>query len=224
MMRRVYTACLLLCTFFASSQLAIKLTPLTVFRNMKYTLHGEYLLPESITGKYSISVALGWSPNLFPKSSGLDSDKKGNYYYTINFNKSNAGFAIDPELRWYFKKPMQRYFLGVYSSFRTSTSVIEEYLNKDTSNTYFNPTLGYQNLSTLISVFGIQMGYQKVFGPDNRFILDTYIGFGNKITNRNYDRGYQLSGPGYKSNIVSGIALRGNVSIGFLLIKPSKPL
>ena len=217
-MKKLFLLLTILCvSAAASAQLAIKYTPLVFLRNMKYTVHAEYLIPNTPR----ISVALGFSKNLVPKSSGLDS-LAGGTYFQQNLNNSKAGFSIDPEVRMYTRKNMEGLYFGLYSSQRFSSSELEEfndYLMNPVDSTYYyaNPTGGVQKLNTRVSVYGAQIGYQKFLGADDRFIFDFYAGGGTKITSRKYKEGNSLLTGGYTNSVKSGIALRLNFSIGFLL-------
>ena len=211
--------CITLAATASYAQLAIKLTPMTLPRNMKFTGHVEYLIP----GTPNVSVAIGVSPNLFPKSSGLE-DQAGGLYYDIDMDNSKAGFSIDPEVRYYFNKPMEGMYGGFYSSQRFSSATLNEYQDylldpADSTYYYANPTGGTQGLKTHVGVYGFQLGYQKWLGQDDRIIFDFYVGGGTAITTRTYDMGENLGGPGFETEITQRIALRGNVSIGVLLFK-----
>jgi hypothetical protein len=204
-------------TLSASAQFAIKYTPIVFFRNMKYTVHAEYMIPNSPR----ISVALGFSQNLIPKSSGLDNNGGGTYFQQ-NLDNSNAGFSLDPEVRIYTRKNMEGFYFGLYSSQRFSSSQLDEYTDylmdpADSTYYYANPTGGFQNLNTRVSIYGAQIGYQKFQGKDDRFIIDVYAGGGTKITSRKYTDGNSLLAGGYVNEVKNGIALRLNFSIGFLL-------
>ena len=206
-------------TLSASAQFAIKYTPIVFFRNMKYTVHAEYMIPNSPR----ISVALGFSQNLIPKSSGLDNNGGGTYFQQ-NLDNSNAGFSLDPEVRIYTRKNMEGFYFGLYSSQRFSSSQLDEYTDylmdpADSTYYYANPTGGFQNLNTRVSIYGAQIGYQKFQGKDDRFIIDVYAGGGTKITSRKYTDGNSLLAGGYVNEVKNGIALRLNFSIGFLLSK-----
>ena len=210
---------IVLFTLSASAQFAIKYTPLVFLRNMKYTVHAEYMIPNSPR----ISVALGFSQNLFPKSSGLDS-KAGGTYFQQNLNKSNAGISLDPEVRIYTRKNMEGFYFGLYSSQRFSSSQLDEYTDyimnpADSTYYYENPTGGFQDLNTRVSIYGAQIGYQKFQGKNDRFIIDVYAGGGTKITSRRYTNGNSMLVGGYQNGVKNGIALRLNFSIGFLLSK-----
>lgn len=210
---------IVLVSFAASAQLAIKYTPLVFFRNMKYTVHAEYLIPKSPR----ISIALGFSQNLLPKSSGLE-NMGGGTYFQQNLDNSNAGFSLDPEVRMYTRKNMEGLYFGLYSSQRFSSNQLDEFTDYfmdpvDSTYYYANPTGGFQNLNTRVSVYGVQIGYQKIQGADDRFILDVYAGGGTKITSRKYTDGNSMLAGGFTNSVGSGVALRLNFSIGFLLSK-----
>ena len=208
---------IVLASFASSAQFAIKYTPIVFFRNMKYTVHAEYMIPNSPR----ISVALGFSQNLIPKSSGLVNSAGGTYFQQ-NLDNSNAGFSLDPEVRMYTRKNMEGFYFGLYSSQRFSSSQLDEYTDylmdpADSTYYYANPTGGFQNLNTRVSIYGAQIGYQKFQGKDDRFIIDVYAGGGTKITSRKYTDGNSLLAGGYVNEVKNGIALRLNFSIGFLL-------
>lgn len=210
---------IVLASFAASAQFAIKYTPIVFLRNMKYTVHAEYMIPNSPR----ISVALGFSQNLIPKSSGID-NYSGGTYFQQNLNNSNAGISLDPEVRIYTRKNMEGLYFGLYSSQRFSSSSLDEYndyLMDPVDSTYYyaNPTGGVQDLNTRVSIYGAQIGYQKFQGKDDRFIIDVYAGGGTKITSRKYTDGNSMLVGGYGNSTKSSIALRLNFSIGFLLSK-----
>jgi hypothetical protein len=210
---------IVLVSFATSAQLAIKYTPLVFFRNMKYTVHAEYLIP----GTPRVSAAIGFSQNLFPKGGGLD-NYAGGTYFEQNLDKSNAGFSIDPEVRMYSRKNMEGIYFGLYSSQRFSSSQLDEYADYyqdpvDSTFYYANPTGGFQTVNTHVAVYGIQVGYQKFFGPDDRVLIDVYAGGGTKITTRRFEDGNAALVGGYTNSVNNGIAARLNFSIGFLLMK-----
>lgn len=210
---------IVLASFAASAQFAIKYTPIVFFRNMKYTVHAEYMIPNSPR----ISVALGFSQNLIPKSTGLVNSAGGTYFQQ-NLDNSNAGISLDPEVRMYTRKNMEGFYFGLYSSQRFSSSQLDEYTDylmdpADSTYYYANPTGGFQDLNTRVSIYGAQIGYQKLQGKDDRFIIDVYAGGGTKITSRKYSDGNSLLAGGYVNEVKNSIALRLNFSIGFLLSK-----
>jgi hypothetical protein len=210
---------IVLFTLSASAQFAIKYTPIVFFRNMKYTVHAEYMIPNSPR----ISVALGFIQNLIPKSSGLD-NLAGGTYFQQNLSNSNAGISLDPEVRIYTRKNMEGFYFGLYSSQRFSSSSLDEYNNYfmdpvDSTYYYANPTGGVQDLNTRVSIYGAQIGYQKFQGQNDRFIIDVYAGGGTKITSRKYSDGNSMLAGGYVNQVKNSIALRLNFSIGFLLSK-----
>jgi hypothetical protein len=208
---------IVLFTLSASAQFAIKYTPIVFFRNMKYTVHAEYMIPNSPR----ISVAMGFSQNLVPKSSGLE-NLAGGTYFQQNTDNSNAGISLDPEVRIYTRKNMEGFYFGLYSSQRFSSNQLDEYNDylmdpADSTYYYANPTGGFQNLNTRVSIYGAQIGYQKFQGKDDRFIIDVYAGGGTKITSRKYTDGNSMLTGGFTNSVKNGIALRLNFSIGFLL-------
>lgn len=201
------------------AQFALKVTPFTLTRNMMFTVHGETALP----GTENVSICLGLSPNLFPKSLGLANDSINGYYYNADFSQSWKGFSIDPEVRYYGRKMMEGMYVGLYGSFRFSSAKILEYHDKDTTSTYFNPTGGSQKLNTLVSVYGVTVGYQKVYGKNDGFLLDVYGGYGKKITTRTFEPGEQLHTAGFTKQTDVGNALRLNVSLGYFFGRKEQP-
>jgi hypothetical protein len=122
----------------------------------------------------------------------------------------------------YTRKNMEGFYFGLYSSQRFSSNQLDEYTDylmdpADSTYYYANPTGGFQNLNTRVSIYGAQIGYQKFQGKDDRFIIDVYAGGGTKITSRKYSDGNSMLVGGFSNSVKSGIALRLNFSIGFLL-------
>jgi hypothetical protein len=227
-MKRILVTGALVCfVYLMQAQLAIKVTPLTFPRNMYFTGHVEYLIP----GTPRVSAAIGVSPNI-SYSLLEDTDNDGFYYYSKDEEISHPGFSIDPEVRIYQRKNMEGAYAGLYGSFRSSWGTNNEYTDRiedpaDTTGTtylYLNATGGTQKFNTLITVVGVQVGYQKFLGPGDRILFDFYAGFGKKIISRNYSSDQNLLGSGLENNVSSGtgiesLALRANVSIGILLYK-----
>jgi hypothetical protein len=219
MKKTILLVSIALISIATSAQLAIKYTPLVFLRNMKYTVHAEYMIPNSPR----ISVALGFSQNLIPKSSGLE-NMGGGTYFQQNLDNSNAGISLDPEVRMYTRKNMEGFYFGLYSSQRFSGSQLDEYTDYlmdpvDSTYYYANPTGGFQNLNTRVSIYGAQIGYQKFQGKNDRFVIDVYAGGGTKITSRKYTDGNSMLTGGFTNSVRNGVALRLNFSIGFLLSK-----
>jgi len=227
MKRILLTVALVSSAFLMQAQLAIKVSPFTFPRNMYFTGHVEYLIPNTPR----VSAAIGVSPNI-SYSLLEDTDNDGLYYYSKDEAISHPGFSIDPEVRVYQRKNMEGAYAGLYSSFRSSWGTNNEYADRiedpadTTGNTflYLNPTGGTQKFNTLITVVGVQVGYQKFLGPGDRILFDFYAGFGKKIASWNYSSDQNLLGSGLESNVSPGtgiesIALRANLSIGILLFK-----
>jgi hypothetical protein len=190
--------------------LIVKATPVTVLRNMWFTVHGEYAISSSV------SLGLGISPNMVPKGKGLgeafDDDSFG---YIIDLEESKSGLSFDPEFRWYSDNMMDGFFVGAYSSLRFSSAVLEA----PGGYTYdiFGDVVDYEDerkadLRTLVTVIGPQFGWEKLLGKQDRFVFDGYIGVGLKLTNRQYS-GSNASD--FESGMTPGISSRGNVSIGY---------
>jgi hypothetical protein len=196
--------------------LIVKATPVTVLRNMWFTVHGEYAISSSV------SLGLGISPNMVPKGKGLDEAfDDDSFSYIVDLDESKAGLSFDPEFRWYSDNMMDGFFVGAYSSLRFSGAVLTDegsmgYWTFDWNtgeDVYVEGTADKKvDLKTLVTVLGPQFGWEKLLGKQDRFVFDGYIGVGVKLTNRQY------SGPNasdFESGMVPGIATRGNVSIGY---------
>ena len=202
MKKHLLTLAALICASIVSSQIAVKITPFTFLKNQYFMLHGEYIIP----GTEKLSIGLGIAPNMVPKTSFLDDladIADDNYYYQYNqdnwLENAKPGFAIDPELRWYFKEAYEGFFMGLYSSQRFSSGVeLEELYSK-----------------SHISIYGVQAGFCKTYGGDDNILLDVYFGAGSKNTNIKWTS-KDLQGPGKMETDRSGIALRANVAIGYI--------
>jgi len=197
--------------------LAIKLTPITLLRNMMFTGHVEYAVSPSV------SLCLGASPNLLPKDIGFeaeDLDTTG-YCYEWTLEGAKSGFSIDPEFRWYSDRMMDGFYLGLYSSVRLSRAQFNEYDNcielYDSSTglteTYGSPTNKQLTMDAMVIVAGPQFGWSSLLGKKKHFIYDLYFGVGGKMTNRKYSG--EFDGPGYQDSSNIGLALRGNFSLGY---------
>jgi len=193
--------------------LIVKVTPVTVLRNMWFTVHGEYAITPSV------SLALGISPNMVPKSSGLEDLASG---YIIDYTKSKSGLSFDPELRWYSDAMMDGFFFGAYSSIRSSSAYLEDefydYVADPSDpfgfSTIQTTTIKSVDLKTMVFVVGPQFGWEKLLGAQDKFVFDGYLGIGLKMTNRKYT-GSNASDFSSSAGMTPGIGLRGNVSIGY---------
>jgi hypothetical protein len=185
-----------------------KVTPVTILRNMWFTAHAEYAFSDQM------SIALGFSPNLAPKSNFLDEldQNTGNYFYEWTGENAKSGFSIDPEFRWYSDNMMDGFFIGAYSSLRFGSSSFIEY-EGSFADLYGDPTGKELKMRTKVMVFGPQLGWEKLFGKSDRFVFDGYFGLGVKITGRSYSG--DVNGPGFENSSVLGLGLRGNVSLGY---------
>jgi hypothetical protein len=185
--------------------LIVKVTPVTVLRNMWFTVHGEYAISSSV------SLGLGISPNMIPKGEGFFDL---NTEYNLVEAKSKAGLSVDPEFRWYSDNMMDGFFVGGFTSFRFSKSYFEydpDYFF-DWDDELYDDKGEYAELRTMVAVVGPQFGWEKLLGKQDRFVFDGYIGVGLKLFNRQY------SGPAaseFTSGMTPGVATRGNVSIGY---------
>ena len=220
----------------ASAQLAIKYTPIVFARNMKYTFHLEYMIPNTPR----ISIAVGFSQNIRPRWGIWNDETLGNStYFQLNQKNSNAGFSIDPEIRFYdgwtgnlrnllrderaslgYSGNIEGLYFGFYSSQRFSNAQLDEYkdyiLNPtDSTYAYSNPTGGIQNLNTYIAIYGIQIGRQQSLGLGDRLLFDAYVGAGAKLISRSFDNGNGALIEGFESTFEKDIALRANVSLAW---------
>jgi hypothetical protein len=226
MKKQLLTLAALICATIVSAQFAVKITPFTFLKNQYFMLHGEYIIP----GTEKLSIGLGVAPNMVPKTSFLDDLEDvfdGGYYYEYNQDNwlagAKPGFAIDPELRWYFKEAYDGFFMGLYSSQRFSSGVrLEElYTGKEdpldplSADLIASPTGGYVLSKSHISIYGLQMGFCQTYGGDNNILLDVYFGAGTKNTNITWSKN-NLEGPGRADTDRSSIALRANVAVGYI--------
>lgn len=199
--------------------LVVKVTPVTILRNMLFTVHGEYAISPTV------SLALGISPNAAPKSNFLDDidNNTGDYCYEWNVDNAKAGFSIDPEFRWYSDAMMDGFFFGAYSSFRFGSSSFDEFVGEELFDPFTGDSYGFSycdtptgrslDMKTMVIVAGPQFGWEKLLGAQDRFVFDGYLGVGAKITNRSYTG--SVEGPGYDNSSVFGLGVRGNVSLGY---------
>jgi len=219
-----------------SAQWAIKYTPVVLLRNMKYTIHAEYMIPNTPR----ISVAVGFSQNIRPRWEMWNDETVGDStYFQLNQKNSTAGFSFDPEIRFYdgwtgnlrnlihdesasrgYSGNIEGGYFGFYSSQRFSNVQLDEYrdytLNPtDSTYAYSNPTGGLQNLKTHIAIYGIQIGRQQSFGRGDRLLFDVYVGAGVKLISRSFDNGNDALIEGFESTFEKDIALRANVSLAW---------
>jgi len=194
-----------MCNLHSSSQeLNVKVTPIAFARNMWITLHGEYALPT----KNKLTVGLGISPNIIPKIPLLGMDGTD-----MILEKSKAGISIDPEIRMYADDVMDGFFFGLYSSQRFSKSHFEdnttEYIDSFTSN---DVTYSW-TMRARVGVYGAQLGWEKLLGKRDRFVVDAYLGLGLKFVSYKIIEGEA----DLQDFNTGGIATRGNVSLGYVI-------
>jgi hypothetical protein len=198
-------------TFTTFGQIAIKLTPVGVLKNQYAVLGVEWFLPK----QDQISIGLGVGKNILNKGAGLegldDFFLEENYYYDQIESTSKPGWAFDPELRWYADKKMDGFFLGLYSSQRFSSVDFAEI-----ANTGIAESNKIMPLKTHVGIYGLQLGFEKLLGKNDRFVFDFYFGLGAKLTNRKFDVS-NLIGQGYESSNSFGLATRGNIAIGYAI-------
>jgi hypothetical protein len=212
MKKITFLTVMLFSMYQSMAQLAIKITPVTVLKNQLFMVHGEWFLPN----QDQISLSLGVAPNLVPKLDAfgdIDDILNGSDFTyeadEINYlTDAKSGFSFDPELRWYADEQMDGFFLGLYSSQRFSSGVrLDEWF-------VGNPTGGYITSKSRVSVYGVQLGFEKLFGRNDHFVFDFYIGGGVKQTKYTWNES-NLFGPGRGEEPTYGLALRGNVAIGY---------
>ena len=196
-----------------STTFVLKVSPMTLFRNMWFTGYGEYALHD--LGKYTVS--LGLSPNLLPKGDWtekqLNLDSTFYYDFDIDAAHSKAGFSIDPEFRFYTDEVFDGMYFGLYSSQRFSSARLNE-MATPVNDSLAIGTGGYQELKTHVGVYGLQVGFEKLFGGMDRFVFDAYFGIGYKYTDRMYTNKVGIVGMGLYDSNQRTIATRGNVSFG----------
>jgi len=205
----------------ASENLAIKITPFTLARNMWFTAHVEYAFHPQF------SISLGISPNFLAKGNSYQRDSILNIngtdtsYFDYVKSKGYPGFSLDPEIRWYPKGAWNGWFFGLYSSQRfSSTKLLEQqYISQVVSpgiQQYVPVNPGnYQMLKTHVGVMGFQMGYVAKWGTRKQWFLDAFTGLGIKTTTYRFTNFGSL----YPDTNTSkpGIAGRFNFSIGYIL-------
>jgi hypothetical protein len=210
MKKFTFLTLMLFSMYQSMAQLAIKITPVTVLKNQLFMVHGEWFLPN----QDQISLSLGVAPNLVPKMDafGVFGDTVNGFSYepidATYLTTAKSGFSFDPELRWYADEQMDGFFLGLYSSQRFSSGVQldELYLG--------NSTGGFITSKSRVSIYGVQLGFEKLFGRNDHFVFDFYIGGGIKQTKYKWSES-NLVGPGRGEDPTYGLALRGNVAIGY---------
>lgn len=197
--------------------IAIKVTPITLLRNMMFTGHVEYAVSPSV------SLCLGASPNLLPKDNVFDPENQDttDFCYEWTLDGAKAGFAIDPEFRWYSDRMMDGFYLGLYSSIRMSKaqyneySSCVEYVDSYSGESIYDGILTNKQLTmdAMVIVAGPQFGWSSLLGKNKNFVYDLYFGVGGKMTNRKYSG--DVDGPGFEDSSNFGLALRGNFSLGY---------
>jgi hypothetical protein len=105
---------------------------------------------------------------------------------------------------------MDGFFLGLYSSQRFSSVDFKETVFSSPESNKIMP------LRTHVGIYGLQLGFEKLFGKNDRVVFDFYFGLGAKITSRKFDTS-DLIGPGFENNSTFGIATRGNIAIGYAI-------
>jgi|688.fasta_scaffold708156_1 hypothetical protein len=234
MKKIIFLFSVFLVSFSATAQLAIRYTPFVFLRNMKYTVHAEYMIPRSPR----ISIALGFSQNIDSKIDiwNDEENKMGKEtYFELNKENSTAGFSFDPELRIYdgltekndYSGNMEGLYWGFYSSQRFSVSKWKEYsdyipdpnsIYPSTDSIFVDPTGGIQNDKTYVAVYGIQAGLQfplRDLNPflDERLLFDLSIGGGIKFITHTFEAGNNQLIGGMENSFKKDIALRANISI-----------
>jgi hypothetical protein len=201
--------------------IALKLTPLTLTRNMWFTAHVDYAFHPQF------SASLGISPNFLAKGNSYSRDSIWNYdngdttFYDYLKTKGYPGMSLDPEIRWYPNGVWNGWFLGLYSSQRFSSAKIEEerFISQigGSGSIQYVPTRtgNYQVLKSRVSVMGLQAGYVKRWGKRQEWLIDIFGGLGVKSTIFKYEN-YGSLYPD-ETFVKPGIAGRLNASIGYIL-------
>ena len=163
-MKKIFVSFLfsIVLTSIYSQENIVKISPLVFTKGQILEVHYERHLFGRFTAGAGISTIFFSS-----SASGLEYKPE----------KFNIGVAIDPEIRYYFKKkndentkPMDGYFMGLYNSTRISS-----YTSYDSFENPNSTTLNKINEN--ISIYGLQFGYEKKISEN--LIIDLYTGFGS---------------------------------------------
>lgn len=161
----------------------IKVSPIVIMKGQIIEVHFERALFNSL------SLSIGVAPIFIGEF--FDED-----YLDTTIKRSLKGIAIDPEIRWYSRtnNALDGYFIGIFNSQRMSGidnhngPLIPNKENDPFSSVTYNsidPTYiskDKYNVKKKVSIYGFQLGYERVF--NNMFVFDFYSGLG--IGNRKY--------------------------------------
>ena len=188
-MKKILTLMLVLSCFgmFGQGNLAVKVSPLTIFKGQLLMAHVEYNFADNYT------VGLGLAPVISGSVVG------GLAYPPSQFN---GGIAIDPEFRMYAKKgdAMDGFFVGLYNSTRISG------WQSDGDSNWSGESYDVRNT---VVIGGFQLGVHRLMG--DHFSVDLYSGLGlrsNKITAKQQGREVEVIQAG-------GVNFRLNVAVGY---------
>jgi hypothetical protein len=190
----------------SQAQFVLKATPLVILKNQIVNISGEFAIPTAPDFTFTVGLA----NNFVYKGELTDS------LLILNNARSFKGLSIEPELKYYWaprKNQFEGFYTGIFSSFRYSTSFYDEVFNVNGIQT---PTNGSIRQNTLVSVVGLEIGYQFLLGPRKDIAIDLFAGLGSKHTI--YNRyGYSLQNHSIESTSSNGIATRGNISVGYII-------
>jgi hypothetical protein len=184
----------------------LKATPFVILKNQVVNISGEFAIPAAPNFTFTVGLA----NNFVYKGQLSDS------LLILNNARSFKGLSIEPSLKYYWaprKNQFEGFYTGIFSSFRYSTSFYDEMFNVNGIQT---PTNGSIRQNTLVSVVGLEIGYQFLLGPRKDIAIDLFAGLGAKHTT--YNRfGYSLQNHSVESTSSNGIATRGNISVGYII-------
>lgn len=193
---------------FSKAQFIIKATPFVLLKNQIVNVSGEFKTPA--LPRYSLTFGIA---NNFTIKENLQNT---NPDLLIDLSKSSSGFSIEPGVRQYLlpnNSPFGGLYAGIYSSFRYSYSFYNEAI---TINKVQTLTMGTIHQNTLVSVVGLELGYQFLLGAEKNIAIDVFAGLGAKNTScsritRN------LVYYTVPNSSKQGISTRGNISIGYVI-------
>ena len=192
----------------SNGQFIIKATPFVLLKNQIVNVSGEFKTPALPNFSFTFGIA-----NNFTIKENLQNT---NPDLLIDLSKSSSGFSIEPGIRQYLlrtRSPFEGLYAGVYSSFRYGYSFYNEAI---TINNIQTPTMGTIQQNTLVSVVGLELGYQFLLGAEKNIAIDVFAGLGAK--NTSYNRvAKNMVYYTVTNSTNQGISTRGNISIGYLI-------
>jgi hypothetical protein len=209
-MKRYFLTLLLILLSFkvVTAQFIVKATPFVLLKNQIVNLNAELSLPSDPR----FSLNFGIAKNLIIKG-----NLQGNTpNLEIDLAKSSSGFALEPGIREYIMPTKTQYeglYLGLFSSFRFSHAY---YYETVTVNNNLMRTAGTIDQNNLVAVMGLELGYQFFLGAQKNIAIDIYAGIGAKNTSYKLNS-KNLLYTNVSSSNTTGIATRGNISLGYLI-------